>query len=177
MSFQKGPANPRWRGDAVSESGGRQRARRLFPGGHACEITGCASQAERHHKDGNTRNNGVNNISFLCNKHHKEADGRMHRSEFRSRALRSGTTLTPEHKQKIGQAHRGMRRSEMAKAAMSAAMRAFYAQKPKPTHCPHGHAYDAANTRLTKRGARDCRECARQRARRSYVPVGSRQNA
>lgn len=29
------------------------------------------------------------------------------------------------------------------------------------THCPAGHPYDEANTRLNVRGARECRTCAR----------------
>jgi hypothetical protein len=38
------------------------------------------------------------------------------------------------------------------------------------THCPQGHAYDAANT-YTHRGKRYCRECVRQntRARRAQL--------
>jgi hypothetical protein len=31
------------------------------------------------------------------------------------------------------------------------------------THCPHGHAYDAENTRIDRRGHRRCRRCARER--------------
>lgn len=34
------------------------------------------------------------------------------------------------------------------------------------THCPHGHPYDNANTSV-RNGRRHCRECSRQRARRS----------
>lgn len=30
------------------------------------------------------------------------------------------------------------------------------------THCDNGHAFDAANTRIGKRGARECRSCARR---------------
>lgn len=33
------------------------------------------------------------------------------------------------------------------------------------THCPHGHPYDAENTRYTKEGHRQCRACYRARAR------------
>jgi len=33
------------------------------------------------------------------------------------------------------------------------------------THCPQGHPYDEANTHITKKGARHCRTCARERAR------------
>jgi len=34
------------------------------------------------------------------------------------------------------------------------------------TRCPHGHPYDEANTYVSKRGRRCCRECARQRCAR-----------
>jgi hypothetical protein len=33
------------------------------------------------------------------------------------------------------------------------------------THCPHGHPYDAHNTRISPSGRRCCRACARIRAR------------
>jgi hypothetical protein len=33
------------------------------------------------------------------------------------------------------------------------------------TACPHGHAYDAANTRVNDRGWRECRACGRAKAR------------
>jgi hypothetical protein len=33
------------------------------------------------------------------------------------------------------------------------------------THCIHGHPFDEANTYWTKRGQRDCRACARDRAK------------
>lgn len=35
------------------------------------------------------------------------------------------------------------------------------------TECPHGHPYSPENTRHTKRGARACRTCERERARRN----------
>lgn len=41
------------------------------------------------------------------------------------------------------------------------------------THCPQNHPYDEANTRITKRGARACRACARERARSAYQPRGA----
>jgi len=34
------------------------------------------------------------------------------------------------------------------------------------THCPQGHAYDEANTRITPAGRRSCRACNRERQRR-----------
>lgn len=37
------------------------------------------------------------------------------------------------------------------------------------THCPYGHPYDEANTRINKStGGRQCRTCHRDRNRRSY---------
>jgi hypothetical protein len=35
------------------------------------------------------------------------------------------------------------------------------------THCPAGHPYDAANTRVSPTGRRNCRACARERWRRN----------
>lgn len=177
MRFQigqnTGAANVRWAGDAVSESGGRQRARHLFPGSHVCEIEGCGRRAERHHKDGDTRNNDRSNIAFLCNKHHKEADGRMTRPEFREAHRRAmlGRKHTPEHASKISaalkRAYAEGRRPDI-RAKQSAAARARYASTPKPTHCPKGHPYDDANTYVRHNGQRDCKTCGRDRALRYY---------
>jgi hypothetical protein len=36
------------------------------------------------------------------------------------------------------------------------------------THCPHGHPYDEANTRLERRGGRVCRTCHRESERRRH---------
>lgn len=36
------------------------------------------------------------------------------------------------------------------------------------THCKHGHEFTPENTRITARGYRRCRECARQLAREAY---------
>lgn len=37
------------------------------------------------------------------------------------------------------------------------------------THCPQGHPYDASNTRVKTNGARACRTCDREAARRRYA--------
>lgn len=37
------------------------------------------------------------------------------------------------------------------------------------THCPQGHAYDAANTYINKNGRRQCRACSRDRHRLGAV--------
>ena len=42
------------------------------------------------------------------------------------------------------------------------------------THCPSGHAYDAANTYVSKRNIRMCRACARDRYRRKVgLPINA----
>lgn len=171
--MREGSANPRWAGDAVTKSGGRQRARRLFPGPQICEIAGCGKQAERHHKDDNTANNDPSNIAFLCRRHHVLADGRMSRLALRAAQREvSMRPRTPEHRAKIGAAHLGMRRSDEARAAMSAAMKASYARRDRPAYCPQGHAFDDGNTYVSKDGRRNCRACARARALRLYHAKG-----
>lgn len=42
------------------------------------------------------------------------------------------------------------------------------------THCPRGHAYDEHNT-IMMRGKRNCRECRRQSAHRTYLRRKERQ--
>lgn len=70
-----GENNSNWKGDGVSEDSGRNRAQRWFQL-KPCEICG-SEKSERHHRDGNTSNNTLENIQFLCRKHHMEVDGRM----------------------------------------------------------------------------------------------------
>lgn len=41
----------------------------------------------------------------------------------------------------------------------------FAARHAKKTHCPAGHAYDAANTHVDKRNMRHCRACDASRKR------------
>lgn len=72
----RGSKHPRWIGDAVSEKGGRSRALRMYTDIGPCEGCG-ASDAERHHVDGNTANNAPENIGILCRRCHMTADGRL----------------------------------------------------------------------------------------------------
>ena len=44
----------------------------------------------------------------------------------------------------------------------------FSAKAARATHCPQGHPYDEANTRITPQGWRACRECARTKWRARY---------
>ncbi len=74
-----------WKGDDVSEKGGRTRALRSFDA-QPCESCG-AEKTDRHHKDGNTANNAPENIVFLCRRCHMEADGRL--DDVREQARRN----------------------------------------------------------------------------------------
>ena len=40
------------------------------------------------------------------------------------------------------------------------------------THCPKGHPYTSENTRYSKAGTRQCRECGRQKCREYYWKKG-----
>lgn len=43
------------------------------------------------------------------------------------------------------------------------------------THCPSGHPYDEANTKIDKRGRRNCRACHRASTRAAYLKRRTRQ--
>lgn len=59
-------------------------------------------------------------------------------------------------------------KENVARSTTAAVARARQLAK---THCPHGHAYDEANTYVGKKGERHCRSCGRLRdqARRRAV--------
>lgn len=57
------------------------------------------------------------------------------------------------------------RRYERKRARRLAANGGVSRARADRTHCPHGHAYDDANTRRRARGHRDCRACDAARAR------------
>jgi hypothetical protein len=67
-----------WKGDAIAERSGRTRALRAFPEKAPCEACG-AERSERHHKDGNTKNNAAENVARLCRRCHMTEDGRLGR--------------------------------------------------------------------------------------------------
>lgn len=84
----KGPRNKWWKGEAVSVKGGRTRAQRAFPIVRACEACGeDKKRIDRHHKDGNTKNNSPENIAFFCRRCHMTVDGRLAALPNQMRAL------------------------------------------------------------------------------------------
>jgi hypothetical protein len=54
-----------WKGDAISNKGGRKRALLWFKP-KPCEMCGSNEKIERHHRDENPKNNDAENIQFLC---------------------------------------------------------------------------------------------------------------
>jgi hypothetical protein len=43
------------------------------------------------------------------------------------------------------------------------------AQAARKTHCPQGHPYDEANTHISAKGYRQCRECGRRKQNPHYI--------
>lgn len=65
-----------WLGNKIVRRSGRTRAERLFQK-EPCEVCGeDKKRIDRHHKDGDTKNNERTNIKFLCRKCHMREDGR-----------------------------------------------------------------------------------------------------
>jgi hypothetical protein len=66
---------------------------------------------------------------------------------------RNRSCVRPDHLEAVTQRINSLRGESPA---------AYHAVK---THCPAGHAYDEANTHISKRGSRSCRACHRERER------------
>jgi hypothetical protein len=85
-----GNKNPRWKGNDISVRSGRCRAERKYPL-QPCDICGANEcLIDRHHRDGDTKNNAPENIQFLCRRCHMEEDGRME-----TVTERMGTVIQP----------------------------------------------------------------------------------
>ena len=66
-----------WVGDDIQVRSGRTRAGRAFKK-EPCEECGeSEKRIDRHHIDGETKNNERSNIKFLCRKCHMREDGRL----------------------------------------------------------------------------------------------------
>lgn len=74
--------HPAWRPNACIPNTLRARARRKVKL-DLCEICG-AKAIDRHHKDGDIKNNQLLNLQSLCRKCHMTVDGRIERSRLRS---------------------------------------------------------------------------------------------
>lgn len=70
-----GPKHHAWKDDNLTINSGRTRALRKYPI-KPCEICG-SNKSERHHKNGDTKDNTPENIQFLCRRCHMVEDGRL----------------------------------------------------------------------------------------------------
>lgn len=73
---RRGEGNSNWSANPTRHAGS-QRARYWYDL-QPCEVCG-SEKSERHHRDGDSRNNERSNIMFLCRRHHMIEDGRMQR--------------------------------------------------------------------------------------------------
>jgi hypothetical protein len=99
----RGETHPRWKGDAANVTTGRERARRRFAA-DACVQCGATENLDRHHVDGNTRNNEPENVEVRCRRCHMSVDGRLH-------ALAHATDLTPAQVETIGRRYAALPRA------------------------------------------------------------------
>ena len=73
---RRGPEHHAWIGDSASTKSGRSRAERKYAI-KPCEHCGeSKKRIDRHHLDGNTKNNERSNIQYLCRRCHMREDGR-----------------------------------------------------------------------------------------------------
>lgn len=84
----RGAGHPGWKGDDVNDAVGRDRALRMYDV-TLCERCGASRNLDRHHRDGNTRNNASENVEVLCRSCHMRVDGRAAR-------FSAATNLSPE---------------------------------------------------------------------------------
>jgi len=77
-------------------------------------------------------------------------------------ATLTGRVIPPEARAKMSAAQMGRVVSPEICARISAALRG---RSRLRTHCPHNHAYEGDNVRVTKAGKIECRTCRNQRKR------------
>jgi len=116
-----------WKGYQTADP--RARARQLIKVCGPCELCGTSSKRrERHHKDGNPRNNKRSNLRVLCRECHMIEDGRIKRfSEYAKK-----TTGDRARKQWKSNDYRSM-----MIAAQIKSNRARKGSRQKPTDVPH----------------------------------------
>jgi hypothetical protein len=83
---RRGPEHQSWKGDAVTKSQGRWRARNHNQKPEHCQRCGEAKRLDWHHVDGNPHNNDPANLRALCRRCHQIEDGRH---EFVSKVMPS----------------------------------------------------------------------------------------
>lgn len=155
----EGSSNPAWKGDQAKADAGRARARKSY-------ILGLCAQcgqpgSDRHHRDGNTLNNTPENIEILCRRCHMTVDGRL--NAFLEMAKQPKPQLRTEIAPCINckEPFKPLRKGRCRKCSLY-----FYKHKiERPleftviSHCPRGHEYTPENTRIDRKGCKNCRKC------------------
>jgi hypothetical protein len=114
--FAERERNQRWLGDDASDKVGRDRARRWFADTGTCSRPNCSRVAERHHIDGNTRNNAAENIAFLCHAHHMQVE-------------LGGKPKPEDMRRKISATLKGRKLPAAHRAAVSEGVRQWWARR------------------------------------------------
>lgn len=143
----------------------RRVARRLYPLKKWCERCKTKKAKDRHHKDGDFRNNEKINIAHLCRKCHMEVDGRLVQAIARTKEMTKKTRCSPKlcricftlsKPLRHGRCHpctEYYRRHGIERAAFLSGI--------TKQRCRNGHTYTTKNTYITSKGTRSCRECHR----------------
>ncbi len=99
-----------WKGDAVGDCAAHDRCRSIYPGPLGqCEHEGCDRPAiDRHHADGNPRNNLRGNVRFLCRRCHQLEDGRLSDRIAEMVAASRGRKRSEEFKRKVSETKKRM---------------------------------------------------------------------
>lgn len=165
-NYARGPRGGTWKGEMAGKDAGRARARTAYALGD-CERCGRPAK-DRHHKDGNTLNNDPANVAILCRRCHMAVDGRL--DDF----TRLGKAPKPHLKTPItpcvicGQPYKPLRKGRCSRC--SSHFRLYGVERPterRPiTHCPRGHEYTPKNTRIDKKGVKNCRACRAEDGKR-----------
>lgn len=152
----RGELSHGWKGDAAGKDAGRVRARNRYRLG-PCEHCGKPA-CDRHHKDGNTLNNETSNIAILCRRCHMVVDGRLAVIRVSGKPRRAAVVSVCKV---CGNEYRPLRSGRCLRCASY-----FYRRgEERPAnprtvcHCPRGHEYTEANTRIDKSGCKNCRAC------------------
>lgn len=104
----RGPRNGQWKGDDVGDTAAHNRCQAMYPDPLGqCEHEGCGREAvDRHHVDGNPKNNARDNVRFLCRGCHQKEDGRAVQRQRDMADATRGTTHSPERRARFSAAMR-----------------------------------------------------------------------
>ena len=150
--------NPNWKGNAVSDSGARRRAQTNFKLG-LCEDCGKPG-VDRHHNDGNVRNNSKKNISILCRRCHMERDGRLKKFKAIPKRKKSPPTLCKNCKEL----------SKPLRKGRCSSCSAFYRRTGRERPGSRGWRLKA----IRERGKLPCSDCGKKAGRYKGIVISGR---